>query len=89
MLDKLLDAGRLADIAKHDAALTPTRCIRASGNHLAAQNDEPELGDLTEADLIEIDRAYEADKRSGALQRSEMDRAVREQQQAYFGRGWL
>jgi len=30
----------------------------ARGNHLVAQNDEPEPGDLTEADLAEIDLQY-------------------------------
>lgn len=48
-------------------ALTPARCIRAHGNHLAAQNDEPEPGVLTEEQLLAIDRAYAADKSSGAL----------------------
>jgi hypothetical protein len=48
------------DILNGFAARTPTRCIRATGNHLAAQNDEPEpitfsqIHETAQADAREI-----------------------------------
>lgn len=44
-LDSLLDRQRRAECARNDA-VTSAREIRASGNHLAAQNDEPEPCDI-------------------------------------------
>lgn len=58
-----------------NSPVTPTARIRATGNHLVAQNDEPEPGDLTPADVDEEVRRIEADhhynqlKNSGELQR--------------------
>lgn len=48
----------------------------ASGNHLAAQNDEREPGDLSEADLAAIDREFGIDKDSGVIAQREADRAA-------------
>lgn len=76
MMDSLLDRQRLADIATNDGALTATACIRATGNHLAAQNDEQEPRTL-EAIL----EAGEADARAivaQPLQLSPQDRALAE-----------
>jgi len=54
-----------------------TQCL-ARGNHRVAQNDEPEPGNLTEADLLAIDRAYEAakDERCADFGQREADRAT-------------
>ena len=52
----------------------PTLDMKARGALLAAGNDEPEPGDLTEADLAEIDRQFNigradrADRRALELQ---------------------
>jgi hypothetical protein len=53
--------------------------VRDKGNHLAASNDEPEPGDLSEADLIEIDRQYAVRKDADALRAERELRALHEQ----------
>lgn len=53
------------------------RPARASGNHLAAQNDEPEP--LTEADLLAVDRASLASKQADPYRQSDADRAMHEE----------
>jgi hypothetical protein len=44
---------------------------RASGNDLTAQNDEPEPGNLTEQDLMAVDRELNEDKAGRAARANE------------------
>lgn len=64
-------------VAATSAAAHPLdgRPARATGNHLAAQNDEPEPGDLTEQDLLAIDRELNDDK-AGRAARANDARAL-------------
>lgn len=79
-LDQLAnhDAQRAADLARSDAELLASMfpLCRATGNHLVAQNDEPEL---TEADFIAADlleRIGKAERRFGLSYRCAVEDQV-------------
>lgn len=52
-----------------------TGLCRARGNHLVAQNDEPEP--LSEAQRLEVDRAFNHLKNTDPFRQGEADRASR------------
>jgi hypothetical protein len=66
------------------------QCI-ARGNHLASANDEPEPGDLSEADLEAIDAAFAARKDAdcASFGQRQADRAQAEELQRMPGQGYL
>jgi hypothetical protein len=59
-LESLLDRQRRADCAANDG-ITSAREIRAKGNHLVAQNDEPEpvIPDRQLAEMFAGERPFE------------------------------